>query len=123
MLAEKIQLENDEKILAQVRKHWFVFFAQILTIVVAAIAPLFLSIFISKSVNSGAFAFDISPYTPHITFIYATWLLFLWAGLFSSWTNYYLDIWTITNRRLIAVDQRGFFRRSTASFRLERLQD
>ena len=39
------------------------------------------------------------------------------------WTNYYLDVWTITNKRLIAIDQHGLFHRETASFRLERLQD
>jgi hypothetical protein len=32
-------------------------------------------------------------------------------------------VWTITDRRIIAVDQRGFFRRFIASFRYERLQD
>ena len=43
--------------------------------------------------------------------------------LFLIWTDYYLDLWTITNRRIIAIDQRGLFRRAVASFRYERLQD
>ena len=44
-------------------------------------------------------------------------------ALFAIWTNYYLDVWTVTNKRLITVDQRGLFHRHTGSFRLERLQD
>jgi uncharacterized membrane protein YdbT with pleckstrin-like domain len=44
-------------------------------------------------------------------------------SLFSILTNYWLDVWTLTNQRFIAVDQRGLFNRTTASFRLERLQD
>src|SRR5690606_4537603 len=42
---------------------------------------------------------------------------------FNGWTDWYLDLWTITNLRLIAIDQRGLFRRSVSSFRYERLQD
>jgi uncharacterized membrane protein YdbT with pleckstrin-like domain len=44
-------------------------------------------------------------------------------AFFGVWTNYYLDVWTVTNKRLITVDQRGLFNRETGSFRLERLQD
>lgn len=61
--------------------------------------------------------------TPLLVALYTGWLILSWMGFFSVWTNYYLDVWTITNKRLIAVDQRGLFNRSTGSFRLERLQD
>ena len=37
MKIEKIQLENDETILAQVRKHWFVLTVQIAGLVGAAL--------------------------------------------------------------------------------------
>jgi uncharacterized membrane protein YdbT with pleckstrin-like domain len=58
-----------------------------------------------------------------MTTLYAGWLIFIWMALFGVWTNYYLDVWTVTNKRLITVDQRGLFHRDTGSFRLERLQD
>ena len=40
-----------------------------------------------------------------------------------TWTHYYLDLWIITDRRIIVVDQVHFFNRKVSSFRLERLQD
>jgi hypothetical protein len=39
------------------------------------------------------------------------------------WTDHYLDIWVITDRRIIAINQVTLFRRQIGSFRLEKLQD
>jgi len=120
MKTEHIQLEADERILLQVRKHWFVLSMQMLSVVVLALVPLIL--------YAGALMFVRIPgiiltNTGIIIILYTTWLILMWMALFNVWTNYYLDLWTITNKRLIAVDQKGFFSRTTASFRLERLQD
>ena len=77
-------------------------------------------------------AYNLSPLSERIPFelhlgmliaTYAAWLLITWMTLFNIWNNYYLDVWTITNKRLIAIDQKGYFTRTTASFRLDRLQD
>jgi len=39
------------------------------------------------------------------------------------WTHYFLDLWIVTDRRIISVEQIHFFNRNVAIFRLERLQD
>lgn len=121
MNIEKIQFENDEQILAQVRKHWFVLAVQILGLVGASIMPFALYLFIMNADIPGIERYSAS--SGIIFTLYSAWLLIVWMSLFSVWNNYYLDVWTITNKRLIAIDQRGFFSRSTASFRFERLQD
>jgi ABC-type multidrug transport system fused ATPase/permease subunit len=120
MIVENLTLETDEHVLIQVRKHWFVLALQILSILIVTILPLILIVLILKTI---AIPFDVSEYVPVAVALYTAWLLIMWMALFSVWTNYYLDVWTITTKRLIAVDQRGFFFRTTASFRLERLQD
>lgn len=123
MLEEKIQLEADEVILAKVRKHWFILFMQILSVVLAGFLPLALVFLFYKLSLTESLGITITASTPTIAGFYAAWLLLLWMALFNIWTNYYLDIWTVTNKRLITIDQRGLFYRSTGSFRLERLQD
>lgn len=121
MLTEKIQLEPDEYIIIYVRKHWFLLFLSIFGIVAAALFPPIAYAMLSSvplPLNLGtSMNWDIAGG------LYAVWLLMLWMALFKIWTNYYLDVWTITNRRLIAIDQRGLFNRRISSFRLERLQD
>lgn len=123
MRLEKIILEPDEKVLIQTRKHWFILFAQLISVLLAAIfPPIFLLIYSLLPTSAG---FGLQEYfsAPFILGLYSAWLLILWMMLFGIWTNYYLDVWTITSKRLIVIDQREFFNRTTGSFRLERLQD
>ncbi len=122
MTADKLQLEPNEIILTQVRKHWFILFANIFGIVLAGILPLIFGVVALYFAPVSMIAkITIAP--SYFIAGYAAWLLLLWMALFNIWTNYYLDVWTVTNVRLIAIDQRGFFNRSMASFRLDRLQD
>jgi len=121
MLTEKIQLESDEIILIHVRKHWFMLFTQVFGIFFAAIFPIIIY-FVISHLNLPAAIIDFIKWQL-VTGLYAFWLLILWIALFSIWTNYYLDVWTVTNKRVVAIDQLGLFRRKTSSFRLERLQD
>jgi uncharacterized membrane protein YdbT with pleckstrin-like domain len=121
MFAEKIQLETDEVILTYVRKHWFVVLLQIIGVVLVALFPLLFAVLLLQTP-----VVTFIPFSKFFSFgmiVYTGWLILNWMFLFSIWTNYYLDVWTVTNKRLIKVDQRGLFNRETGSFRLERLQD
>ncbi len=120
MTTEKLTLEADEMILVQVRKHWFILATQIVGLLVVAIIPVIAYVFIGSVLSERV---DLTPYTGLLIFAFSAWLLIIWMALFNVWTNYYLDVWTITNKRCVAVDQKGMFFRTTASFRLERLQD
>ncbi len=122
MIAEKIQLDSDEIILIEVRKHWFLIMLQIVSVVVFALIPL-IAFIILIQIPSTVLPVSVVNYTAVFIALYSGWLICSWMALFGVWTNYYLDVWTITNKRLIAVDQHGLFNRHTGSFRLERLQD
>ena len=124
MLLEKIQLEADEKVLIQARRHWFIIISQVASLFFVALAPgaaLLAASWFNETYDK--VSVPLSAHSSEIIFAYCLWLLFLWFGVFNLWTNYYLDILTITDRRAILINQKGFFRRNVASFRLERLQD
>ncbi len=121
MHVSKIQLDEDEQVLLQVRKHWFILITQMLSIFVVSIAPIVAWMALEYAAVAAKIAFAVN--TNMLTSFFTGWLILSWMALFSVWTNYYLDVWTITNKRLITVDQRGLFNRNTGSFRLERLQD
>jgi hypothetical protein len=126
MFMEKIQLEADERVLTQVRKHWFTLFIQFFVLTALAVLPLICYAIILTFIGRfdlTSLAFDPSAFGVQLLYAYLVWLFIIWMAVFNIWTNYYLDIWTVTNKRLIAVDQRGLFNRSIGSFRLERLQD
>jgi hypothetical protein len=121
MSTEHIQFDEDEKVLTQVRKHWFLLCTQFLGIIIVALFPLGAYLVLSPLTPLTPLLSKVPP--PLLIALYSGWLILAWMGLFSIWTNYYLDVWTVTNKRLIIVDQRGLFYRNTGSFRLERLQD
>lgn len=57
------------------------------------------------------------------SFFYSLWVLIFWIGFFVIWTDYYLDVWYITNKRIIDVEQKGFFFREISSLYYEKIQD
>lgn len=122
MNINKIQLEADEKILLQVRKHWFILFIELFGVIIGALLPYFLYAAIQTQ-EVLIELFNAHVPTGTVVSLTSAWLLVIWMIIFNIWNNYYLDVWTFTNKRLIAVDQKGFFFRTTASFRLDRLQD
>ena len=55
--------------------------------------------------------------------IYFAILLFGWVAFFKRWTDYFLDVLIITDKRVIDIEQRGFFHRDVATISLEKIQD
>ncbi len=125
MLFEKIQLEASEVVLKVVRKHWFVVMAEFVGVFLVGFLPLLLSLiyiqaeeFIPTQVST-----LIQSFNYFFAFGAVVWILFSILTGFVIWTHYYLDLWVVTDRRIIVIDQIQFFNRKVSSFRLERLQD
>lgn len=123
MLYEKIELEVDERVLDTVRKHWFVITLELLTVFILAFAPIIVLTVYAFVPHLPSIDAILTGEVPLITYSIAAWLLFMAMMGFTVWTHYYLDLWVITDRRIIVIDQRAFFNRKVSSFRLERLQD
>ncbi len=114
-------LEAGERAVLVVRRHWFVFLVE--AIVIAALATLPL-IFIALIPQSVADTVSVSERTANILgFLYMLWLTILWIILFVRWTVYFLDVWVVTDRRLVDVQQKWLFHRSVLTARLDRIQN
>lgn len=123
MLFEKIELEPNEEVLKVARKHWFIIVTELFATFLLALMPFFLMFTLVIFPKLIPFDFHLGTYLPFITYGLSLWLLFCLLTGFMIWTHYYLDLWIITDRRIILVDQVQFFNRKVSSFRLERLQD
>lgn len=55
--------------------------------------------------------------------LWALWALVLWVTFWRFWTTYYMDIWVVTNKRIIDIDYQRLFDRNIAMLRLDRVQD
>jgi uncharacterized membrane protein YdbT with pleckstrin-like domain len=122
-MTEQLKLESDEVILATVRKHWLILISKTALVVIAAVMPFIFFPILLSATPLAELAPYVDPWIMHLLFLGCAWLLISWMVLFSIWTDYYLDMWIVTTKRVIAIDQQGFFKRRVASFRLERLQN
>ena len=52
-----------------------------------------------------------------------TFYLFWWLLFYHAFLDYYLDIWVVTNHRVINIEQKGLFNRIVAEHQLYRIQD
>lgn len=114
-----MKLDPQEQKIEIFRKHWLVMFFEILLFGFIALIPL-----VSGFVVIHFSGVIIDPVLERaITVIIATWLLFVWIAFFIVYTDYYLDIWVLTDKRLIDAEQLGLFSREVSVARLEHIQD
>ncbi len=123
MLYDKIELEQDENVLATVRKHWFVITVEMLSIILMGLLPVIGCIVLLNMDFNPEIAALFETNMSVVMFFLSTWLLLSVMATTVAWTHYYLDLWVITDRRIIVIEQIGFFNRKVSNFRLERMQD
>lgn len=73
---------------------------------------------------------SIQPDVLEINFVYpllvlggSIYYVFAILFFFNSFVDYYLDVWIVTNKRIIYIEQTGLFARTISELRLSRVQD
>lgn len=120
-----IKIEPGEKVIKTVRRHWLVFIGGLLPFAVAALfIHLLQQMLLSGEIWTPLGSAAITTF-PEQYILLSGYLLYLiiWLGAVHFFTDYYHDIWIITDQRVIGVLQRGFFSRQVTNFRIERIQD
>ena len=115
-----MQLGEGEKVIVVIRKHWLVFSLTVLAVGLGALLPLLLFAFLPAGTLRVFFGAGAASAGAFLSY---AWLLCLWVVLFVNWTTYYLDVWVVTNRRIVSIDQRSLFNRDMITARLEKIQD
>jgi len=116
---------EEEKTILVVRKHWFILLSETLGVAILFALPFGLIAWLNMGAPGvpplASFSIDLT--SPGILFVASIWSLFMWAQLFKVWTNWYLDFWIVTDKRIVSIDQIRFFVRQMTVFRMERIQD
>jgi membrane protein YdbS with pleckstrin-like domain len=121
---KEFHLEPGEQVVLETRKHWFVFFAELLPYAIIAVLPFILPKLLPVAPVLAPYAayFDAST-SPAARALIGIWLLFTWTAAWGAFTRYYLNVWVLTNQRIVNIKQRGFFSREVSSLFLSRIQD
>lgn len=96
---------SNERIVLIVHHHWWNLLKEVAGVAILFVAPLivipFVSIFFvgANAIQAGA-VFGL---------VGSLWALVCWHQLFTRWTDYYYDVWIITNWRIIDMHLDGLF--------------
>lgn len=111
--------KEGEEILLVLHRHWFNILSQFLLI----LAMTFLLI--------GSFAY-LPFFFPALSqgenrklffFLENIFIIFTWLLSFLIWIDYYFDVWIVTDRRIVNIEQKGLFSRAVSELELEKIQD
>lgn len=115
----QLSFDPSEKVLLKVRGHWLVFLGPITQTLIAAVAPFVLFVIIATLGAVPSFIYEMHV----LSYLAVWWLLISWCAIVIVWTDYYLDLWILTNKRIINIRQTGLFDRTTATWDLHRIQE
>jgi len=110
----------DEKVVKIYRRHPITLFGLYLGIIITFIVPLSAYLII-RGFNLASFG-SRSGLILFILFLSA-FSLFALLFMFQQFLDHWLDIWILTSRRIINIEQTGLFSRVRSEVRLYRVQD
>lgn len=110
-----INLQPDEKIVLALHRHWIAFARKLFVIFIFTVAPLIVLLFMGAPSNN--FYFPVAAFLSSVYYI----VIFFVAFVF--WVDYYLDMWIITDKRIVDVEQTGLFKREVSEFMISKVQD
>ena len=114
-----IPLEDGEKVVLMVHKHWWFIAVRVVGILLILALPLVLwKVLVTAGIVTAYARTMAAPIA-----LLALWALIGWVMFWQFWTLYYMDMWIVTDRRLIDIDYKGFFDRDIAMLRLDKVQD
>lgn len=113
--------EADEKIVLVLHKHWLVFVRSVAIFVLLGGVPFAVAAIWLRMTDWLLLPGSLG----HTLIIMAggLYFLFIWILIYDAWLSYYLDVFIVTNKRIVDIEQSGLFGRTVAEQRLYRVQD
>lgn len=109
----------NEQIIVFTRRHWIVMLNSILLVAISVgiYAGLVALLVIFLKLDLSSIAGTV------ITIVSGIVLLMAWLLLYVKFVDYYLDVWILTEERIVQIKQRSLFNREIAEFDLSTVQD
>ena len=110
---------EDEEIIVMLRRHWVILLVEFLPLIIMLFALLAGSIFTPFLIEF--LPIEVSP--KFFNLISSFLFMFYWIIVFVVWIDYYLDVWIVTDQRIVNIEQFGLFRREISELDHGKIQD
>ncbi len=105
----EIGLDEDEKIILEIRRYWIVLLPPILKIFLALFVPGIFIDFIFKNI--------------FLLILFLIWFAIILGYAIYHGVRWYYDSFIITDKRIIDIDQKGVFSRNVSETTFDKIQD
>lgn len=103
--------QTGEEIIKIVRRHWFNILQQ------------YFIVFLLIVFIGGVFSFFNGFSRADLILMVTFFLMVAWIYSFIIWINYYFDVWIITNKRIVNIEQKSLFMRHISELKFSKIQD
>ena len=110
--------KEGEEILLVAHRHWFNIAVQFVPIFCMLIVLFILNLSLPMLLPAIQ-----TNYADLYNFMITFFLMLLWIFSFLIWIDYYFDVWIITDRRIVNVEQKALFSREVSELEHIRVQD
>ena len=110
----------NEKTVLIIRKHWFIFLIALFRDSILLLVPLPVIWFLNTTFPG--FADGLIIYPVYILSLSSYYLLILLFS-FIKFIDLYLDVWVVTTKCVVGIEQKGMFSRIESEHRFDRIQD
>lgn len=108
--------EEGERVILLLRRHSFVILVRLIICFLFLFVPPISGVMLLSFLSSNGL-------TPLFLLLSAVWYAIIWQMSFYAITMYLLDVWIVTDRRIVDSTQHGFFDRTVSELRISRIQD
>lgn len=119
-LSDVIKQKSYEHVVYLLRRHPITFIPRIVLFLILSAIPIIIYLFLSNYFTS---LFTDSIYFPLLVLAGSVYYLSILLFFYTEFIIFYLDIWIVTNDRIVDIEQLGLFSRSISELDLFRIQD
>lgn len=109
----------DEEVLFVIHRHWLNILISFLPVILMTLFLFFGSAYL-PAVFPGMNDGEIGKIFSLGKNVFA---MIIWALVFLIWIDYYFDVWIITTKRIVDIQQKGLFSRRVSEARYNKIQD
>lgn len=119
-ISKHLGIRPEEEIVFHLRRHWFAILPVIFGLAIIVILPFAVYFWLQFSQPD---LLSVKANMATFLLIASAFFIYAWLFLFQSFSDWYLDVWIVTNERIINIEQRGLFGRVMSELMLYNIQD
>jgi len=120
IISHLIKQKDYEKVIFVLRRHPITFSGPVLLLLILLAVP-FVMYFLFQNLYTNFF--DNTILEPISVLIASAYFLGVFLFFYGQFIDFYLDLWIVTNDRVVDIEQKGLFARTISEVDLYRIQD